>query len=213
MAEIFTKEQFQDRCRITDYDLRLSEGTIASRSASGVVDRNAAFPRVWNGSINVMPYLSDEYRELDALIQQIQSPGYYFDFVPYRRRTPKNYTNQNFSAVTTRGNQSGNTLLLQGLPTAAPRFRFEAGDYVSFAHNGVHRLYVVKTPVTVGATGNVNLTLTTPLNAAPPAGTPVQVVDPRVTCQYDPYSLTGGSEGLDLHSGYQLSFTQAIRAI
>lgn len=67
--------------------------------------------------------------------------------------------------------------------------------------------------ITTNGSGNATLTLTTPLTqgALPAANTPVQFINPRITCCYDPYSLSGGAELLDGHEGYSFAFTQAIR--
>ena len=208
---IFNLNQFSNRLRISSYRLRLNEATISTRSAGGLLYRASYGPRLWEGDIQLTPYYSDDYRELDSLIAQIQSPFNYFVFSPPQRSIPKNFNGETFNGAAVRTNAVvGNSLNIKNAPAD---FVFVPGDLLSFSLAGCHRLYEVATQATVAENGNVTLTFTTPLTAGglPTTDTLVNFVNPRLTAALVPGTLSGGEELLDRHSGYSFSFVQAIR--
>jgi len=208
---VFNLSQFYNQLRIVDASLALNSPIQVSRSAGGQIYSALTGPRLWQGSIQCADYTHEGNRRIEALLALAQTPGNYFQMIPPKGNRPINYAGSGFTDVATNGTQTaGNTLNLRGLPVS---FKVSAGDYLSFPAGGTHRLYQVAADVTAAAGGTVTVTLTQPIPTSllPDSDTDVRMIDPILTAQIVPGSVSYGSVGLSSTSGLSFEFIQSVR--
>jgi|GEM_PF-5771598 len=208
---VYNLSQFYNQLRVTSATLSLNSPVQVSRAAGGTIYSALTGPRLWQGSIQCADYTHEGNRRIEALLALVQTPGNYFQMTPPKGNRPINYAGSGFTDVATNGSQTaGNTLKLKGLPAS---FKVSAGDYLSFVGGGVHRLYQVAADVTAAVGGTVTVTLTQPIPTSllPDADTDVRMLDPILTAQIVPGSVSYGSVGLASTSGLSFEFIQSVR--
>lgn len=205
----------QQYLKIASYTLKPSENQITTRSVSGQYHNAVRGPRLWQGTINCPPSTHAKAREIEGVLDSLMMVGNSFVLVLFDRDKaplkPKNATpSDNFSAVRIDGAQSvGYQLRLRGLP---PSFQLAAGDFLSFAIAGTHRLFRLTEPATANAGGDVTVSLNIGMDqgSLPIDGAVVTMVGPRVTCKYVNNSFSGINMNPTHADGFSFSFQQAL---
>lgn len=208
---VLSLAEFQNQIKIHDVQLHLSETTNVTTSYGGQSFVASRGVNLWNGTILCSTQSKDRARRIEAMVGRIRAPGNYFQYCPIEGKTPINYAAHDFSTVSTNGVQSaGYVLKLKGLPASFP---ISAGDYLSFAVNGIDRLHRVATDITASGTGTANVTLENPLphGDLPGANLFVRFINPLMTAMYVPGSFKTGVIGLAATSGVSFNFIQATR--
>lgn len=208
---VYTLANFQNQLRITDYSFNLTENVAHSRTYGGEIYRASSGQRLWVGSISCSSGTYEGNRKIEALVSTMQEAGNYFNFCPKIARKPIAPTTSDLSNVQVAiAPISGKSIRLKNLPN---EWHLSAGDYLSFASNGVNLMYQVAANAEV-TNGQAIVSLTHSLipGFLPAVNDAVRLVDPIVTCQIKPGSVSFGRVGLAHTSGISFDFFQSIRA-
>lgn len=212
MATVLTLADFQDKLRIAEYSFEPSENSQSTRSIGGLVYKAARGPKIWQGEIATSAMTYAQHAEVSGIIDRIRTVGTFFLFSPAKNARPAAYkAGDALNAVQVNGTQvAGFSLKLKGLPA---NYVLTAGDCLSFVLTGAHRLYRITANAQANASGQVTVSLHTPLNSgALPAGNlAVTLISPRVTCVYSDGSLNPGRSNLSHVSGFTFNFSQVFR--
>lgn len=207
---IYSLTEFHNELRPVGYTFNLSNNVKSSRDLSGITYRLSRGPRLWQGSIQLRSHKNQTQRQIEALLSAIEEGDMHFQFSPWMSSKPQNYANTGFTNVQTNGTQvAGSSLKLRNLPSD---FRFLKGDMLSFAINGVNRLFRIKADTTAsGTTATVTIEPGLTAGALPANLTAVAMLNPVCTVQAVPGSVEYGSIRRVITEGASFQFIQSLK--
>ncbi len=197
-----------DQLGVVSYNLNPIDSVKTVRSQNGQIWRAGSGVRLWQGSIVCRDHKFNNQRRTEAMLINMQNPGNFFLFTPKKASRP--ITPGAVGTPVTDGTQvAGFNLKLRGITAG---FKLSCGDYLSFMNNGVHRFYQITEDATVNASGVVTVKLNIPMMSGqlPANGTGVRLIDPLMTCEIQPGTVSYGAVGLDRQSGVSFQFIQSV---
>lgn len=203
---------FNNKLNIHTYNFKLRESSIVtSQEGSGNILRADSGYRLWTGNVALATTDVSKGRMLQALIEELQEGGNFFVITDKQASRPISWQlndGLSTSSVTMVNPQPGNVANLAGLPSG---YVLQAGDKFSYVRNGVHRLHrIVGETATASAGGNVTVSVLPALPVI--SGTiGITLIDPRVTAQLIPGSVSDISIQKHRVDGISFSWIQTVK--